>query len=115
LQCRGNTGTTRRIYHLEPLLPGAFVERFDEFTVREHHEIYALLSALAAVRAATDRSGRIVERLESLTEVMRLSTDLSSFQGADAAHAANIDRSKMISNFMMGELRRSGVRHEPGS
>ena len=31
---------------------GAYVERFDESTVREHHELYGLVSGIAAGRAA---------------------------------------------------------------
>jgi DNA-binding GntR family transcriptional regulator len=61
---------------------GAFVERFDEATILEHHEIYGLLNGLAAERAATDPSGRIVERLESLLAAMHASTDPRPFQEA---------------------------------
>jgi DNA-binding GntR family transcriptional regulator len=61
---------------------GAFVERFDEATVLEHHEIYGLLNGLAAERAAADPTGRIVERLEPLLETMKASTDPRTFQEA---------------------------------
>jgi DNA-binding GntR family transcriptional regulator len=61
---------------------GAFVERFDEATILEHHEIYGLLNGLAAERAAADPTGRIVEPLESLLETMRANTDARSFQEA---------------------------------
>ena len=33
---------------------GAYVERFDESVVREHHELYGLLSGIASARAAVD-------------------------------------------------------------
>ena len=33
---------------------GAYVERFDESVVREHHELYGMLSGLASARAAVD-------------------------------------------------------------
>ena len=33
---------------------GAYVERFDESVVREHHELYGLLSGIASARAAAD-------------------------------------------------------------
>ena len=33
---------------------GAYVERFDESVVREHHELYGLLSGVASARAAVD-------------------------------------------------------------
>jgi DNA-binding GntR family transcriptional regulator len=61
---------------------GVFVERFDEFTVREYYEIYGLLSALATVRAAADPARPIVEQLESVIEVMRSNTDVGSFRDA---------------------------------
>ncbi len=32
---------------------GAFVERFDEGVVREHHELYGVLNGIASARAAT--------------------------------------------------------------
>ena len=33
---------------------GAFVERFDEAVVREHHELYGMLNGIASARAAAD-------------------------------------------------------------
>jgi DNA-binding GntR family transcriptional regulator len=42
---------------------GAYVERFDESVVREHHEIYGLLSGIASARAAAAADPRIVEQL----------------------------------------------------
>ena len=33
---------------------GAYVERFDESVVREHHELYGMLSGVASARAAVD-------------------------------------------------------------
>ena len=35
-----------------PYHRGAFVERFDESVVREHHELYGLLNGIASARAA---------------------------------------------------------------
>jgi DNA-binding GntR family transcriptional regulator len=61
---------------------GAFVERFDEETILEHHEIYGLLNGLASARAATDPSSRILPRLEALVDVMRVSTESRAFQEA---------------------------------
>jgi DNA-binding GntR family transcriptional regulator len=61
---------------------GAFVERFDEATVLEHHEVYGLLNGLASARAADDPSGRILPRLEALVEVMRSSIAAGPFQDA---------------------------------
>lgn len=65
---------------------GAFVERFDEATVLEHHEIYGLLNGLASARAADDRNGRILSRLEELVEIMRSSTEAAAFQEAAWAY-----------------------------
>ncbi|MCV7225299.1 GntR family transcriptional regulator [Mycolicibacterium komossense] len=61
---------------------GAFVERFDEATIREHHEIYGQLNGLAAARAAADLNSSIVERLDEVVEMMRSATDAGSFQEA---------------------------------
>jgi DNA-binding GntR family transcriptional regulator len=61
---------------------GAYVERFDESVVREHHEIYGLLTGIASARAAADPNRRIVDRLDGLVEVMRNSRDGRAFQDA---------------------------------
>jgi DNA-binding GntR family transcriptional regulator len=61
---------------------GAFVERFDEHTIIEHHEIYGLLNSLASERAAVDPAGRILPRLESLLEVLRASREPRAFHEA---------------------------------
>src|ERR1700741_1208929 len=39
---------------------GAFVELFDESVVREHHEVYGILSGVASARAAADPEARIL-------------------------------------------------------
>jgi DNA-binding GntR family transcriptional regulator len=59
---------------------GAYVERFDESVVREHHELYGLLSGLAASRAAVDGLPRILDQLAVLMEAMRNSKDSRTFQ-----------------------------------
>jgi DNA-binding GntR family transcriptional regulator len=61
---------------------GAFVELFDESVVREHHEVYGLLSGVAAARAAADPEQRILVRLESLIGLMRNNRDARAFQDA---------------------------------
>ena len=53
---------------------GAYVERFDESVVREHHELYGLLSGIAAARAAADGLPRILDQLSVLIEAMRIVT-----------------------------------------
>src|SRR5215211_8857643 len=44
---------------------GAFVERFDESVVREHHELYGLLSGIASARAAVDASEKTADQLDA--------------------------------------------------
>jgi DNA-binding GntR family transcriptional regulator len=59
---------------------GAYVERFDEFVLREHHELYGVLSGIASARAAVDGLPRISDRLTALMEAMRVSKDSRAFQ-----------------------------------
>jgi DNA-binding GntR family transcriptional regulator len=59
---------------------GAYVERFDESVVREHHELYGMLSGLASARAAVDGLPRILAQLAVLMQAMRSSKDSRSFQ-----------------------------------
>ena len=61
---------------------GAFIERFDEATIREHHEIYGQLNGLASARAAADLQSSVAERLEAVLDGMRSSTDVGSFHAA---------------------------------
>ena len=61
---------------------GAFVERFDEAVVREHHELYGTLTGLASARAAGARDPRVVDRLTALMGVMRGAKDTRAFQEA---------------------------------
>lgn len=59
---------------------GAYVERFDEGVVREHHELYGMLSGIASARAAADGLPRILDRLAVLIESMRTSKESRAFQ-----------------------------------
>jgi DNA-binding GntR family transcriptional regulator len=59
---------------------GAYVERFDEAVVREHHELYGLLSGIASARAAVNPNPRIIDRLAAVVGVMRSTRDLRTFQ-----------------------------------
>jgi len=61
---------------------GAYVERFDEEVVREHHELHGMLTGMASARAAADSDVLIVERLTALTEVMRNTKESRAFQEA---------------------------------
>jgi DNA-binding GntR family transcriptional regulator len=69
---------------------GAFVERLDAATIREHHEIYGLLNGLAAERAAADPDCAIIERLEFLLEKLRTSTTAEPFREAVLAYRQTI-------------------------
>jgi len=59
---------------------GAYVERFDESVVREHHELYGLLSGVASARAAVDGLPRILDQLAVLNDAMRASKESRTFQ-----------------------------------
>ena len=59
---------------------GAYVERFDESVVREHYELYGLLSGIASARAAVDGVPRILDQLGLLIETMRSNTESRAFQ-----------------------------------
>jgi DNA-binding GntR family transcriptional regulator len=61
---------------------GAFVERFDEAVIREHHELYGLLNGIASARAAADPTPRIVDRLNSLLQTMRANVESRAFEEA---------------------------------
>jgi DNA-binding GntR family transcriptional regulator len=61
---------------------GAYVERFDESVVREHHELYGLLSGIASARAAVDGRPRTLDQLAVLIEAMRASKEPRAFQEA---------------------------------
>src|SRR5689334_2587107 len=59
---------------------GAYVERFDESVVREHHEIYGLLSGIASARAAQAQDAEHLRQLEALLHTMRSGVDSRAFQ-----------------------------------
>lgn len=59
---------------------GAYVERFDESVVREHHELYGLLCGVASARTAVDAVPRIVGQLDVLIDTMRRSRESRAFQ-----------------------------------
>lgn len=58
---------------------GAYVERFDEAAVREHHELYGLLTGTASARAAAAAEPTVVAELESLLNAMRNGKDSKLF------------------------------------
>jgi DNA-binding GntR family transcriptional regulator len=59
---------------------GAFVERFDEATVLEHHELYGLLNGIASARAAANPSPQVLRELETAVRSMRNVRDPKPFQ-----------------------------------
>lgn len=61
---------------------GAFVERFDEAFVREHHELHGFLTGMASARAAAEPDPRVVERLDTLTDTLRGTRDSRAFYDA---------------------------------
>jgi DNA-binding GntR family transcriptional regulator len=58
---------------------GAFVERFDESTVLEHHELDGLLNGIASARAAANPTPRIVGDLDGLLRSLRAAKEPRNF------------------------------------
>src|SRR5947209_2455631 len=58
---------------------GAFVERFDEATVLEHHELDGLLNGIASARAATSPTPRILGQLDALMRSLRSAKESRAF------------------------------------
>jgi DNA-binding GntR family transcriptional regulator len=58
---------------------GAFVERFDEDTVLEHHELDGLLNGIASARAATNPTPRILGQLDGLMRSLRSAKESRAF------------------------------------
>jgi DNA-binding GntR family transcriptional regulator len=58
---------------------GAFVERFDESTVLEHHELDGLLNGIASARAAANPTPRILGELDALLRSLRAAKESRNF------------------------------------
>ncbi|BDX35318.1 putative HTH-type transcriptional regulator [Mycobacterium antarcticum] len=58
---------------------GAFVERFDEGVVREHHEIYGALNGIASARAAREHRPAIVDQLRATLAALHTSRESRAF------------------------------------
>jgi DNA-binding GntR family transcriptional regulator len=58
---------------------GAFIARFDEATVLEHHELDGLLNGIASARAAANPTPRILGQLDALMRSLRTATDSRTF------------------------------------
>jgi DNA-binding GntR family transcriptional regulator len=61
---------------------GAFVERFDEDTILEHHELHGVLNGIASGRAAANPTPRILGQLDAAMRTLRNSKDPRAFQHA---------------------------------
>lgn len=70
---------------------GAFVERFDEAAVREHHELYGLISGIASGRAADAADPTIIAELDSEVAQMRAGRDARQFDTHAKRFRATID------------------------
>ncbi|QUR65713.1 GntR family transcriptional regulator [Mycobacterium spongiae] len=58
---------------------GAFIERFDESSVSEHHELDGVLNGIASARAAANPTPRILGQLDALMRSMRASKESRTF------------------------------------
>jgi DNA-binding GntR family transcriptional regulator len=70
---------------------GAFVERFDEATVLEHHELDGVLKGIASARAAANPTPRILGQLDALMRSLRSAKDSRAFYeiAAEYRHTIN--------------------------
>jgi len=59
---------------------GAYVERFDESVVLEHHELYGVLNGTASARAAADPTPKLLEDLQTQLDALRSSVATRSFE-----------------------------------
>ena len=58
---------------------GAFIERFDEATVLEHHELEGLLNGIASARAASTPTPRILGQLDALMRSLHSAKEPRAF------------------------------------
>jgi len=61
---------------------GAFIERFDEDTIREHYELHGVLNGIASARAATNPTPRILGQLDVMMRTLRSAKEPRAFQRA---------------------------------
>lgn len=63
---------------------GAFVQRFDEATLREHHEVHGLLTGAVSARAATNPQPEVLDELRRAVSIMRDAAGPNAYvEGAD--------------------------------
>ncbi|MEB4209280.1 GntR family transcriptional regulator [Mycobacterium sp. 94-17] len=70
---------------------GAFVERFDEATVLEHHELDGMLNGIASARAAASPTPRILGQLDTLMRSMRTAKDSRAFADLAAEYRRTVN------------------------
>jgi DNA-binding GntR family transcriptional regulator len=70
---------------------GAFIERFDEATVLEHHELDGLLNGIVAARAATNPTPRILGQLDALMRALRTAKDSRVFSEITAEYRRTVN------------------------
>ncbi|HTX97963.1 MAG TPA: GntR family transcriptional regulator [Mycobacterium sp.] len=70
---------------------GAFVERFDEATVLEHHELDGLLNGIASARAAANPTPRILGQLDALMRSLRNAKDARAFSDIAAEYRRTVN------------------------
>ena len=70
---------------------GAFVERFDEDTVLEHHELDGLLNGMASARAATNPTPRILGQLDAFLRSLRNAKDTRTFTEVAAEYRRTVN------------------------
>ena len=70
---------------------GAFIERFDGDTIREHYELHGVLNGIAAARAAANPTPRILGQLDGILRTLRSCKEPRAFQRAvrEYRHAVN--------------------------
>jgi DNA-binding GntR family transcriptional regulator len=70
---------------------GAFVERFDEDTVLEHHELDGLLNGIASARAASNPTPRVLGQLDALMRSLRAARDTRAFTELAAEYRRTVN------------------------
>jgi len=70
---------------------GAFVERFDEDTVLEHHELDGLLNGIASARAAANPTPRILGQLDALMRSLRNTKESRAFTEMASEYRATVN------------------------
>lgn len=58
---------------------GAFVERFDEGVLREHHELHGVLNGIPSARAAVAHRPKIVDELRATLDALQVANGSKKF------------------------------------